>query len=68
VDGPRIQVAGRETIAVRHLTKRFGTLPLAALILNTSVSLVRKRLLFWDPGSRQAGAERIKSASGREAV
>ena len=30
-------------------------LAVVGLLLNTSVTLVRKRLLFWDPGSRRAG-------------
>jgi NitT/TauT family transport system permease protein len=30
-------------------------LSLVGLLLNMSVTMVRKRLLFWDPTSRQAG-------------
>jgi len=36
-------------------------LSVVGLVLNMSVTLVRKRLLFWDPASRQAGIRPDKS-------
>lgn len=35
-------------------------LSVVGLLLNTSVSLVRKRVLFWDAASRQSGARTDK--------
>ncbi len=64
--GPMVRGA---MISVRYLTKRVETsasavvalsdtdLSVAGLLLNMSVAMVRKRVLFWDPASRQ---ERVK--------
>jgi NitT/TauT family transport system permease protein len=43
-------------------------LSVVGLILNTAISLIRKRVLFWDPASRQAGASRLKPAARPEAI
>jgi len=43
-------------------------LSMVGLILNTSISMIRKRLLFWDPSSRQAGNVRLQPASKQEAL
>lgn len=43
-------------------------LSVVGLILNTSISMIRKRLLFWDPSSRQAGNVRLQPASRQEAL
>jgi NitT/TauT family transport system permease protein len=43
-------------------------LSVVGLLLNTCISLIRKRVLFWDPASRQAGAAQIKPAAGSEAI
>jgi NitT/TauT family transport system permease protein len=43
-------------------------LSVVGLILNTSISMIRKRLLFWDPSSRQAGNVRLQPTSKQEAL
>jgi NitT/TauT family transport system permease protein len=43
-------------------------LSVVGLLLNTSISLIRKRVLFWDPSSRQAGAARRLPAPQQEAA
>ncbi len=41
-------------------------LSVVGLVLNTCISLIRKRVLFWDPASRQAGTARLKPAAGQD--
>ena len=42
-------------------------LSVVGLLLNTSISLIRKRVLFWDASSREAGAAQIRAATKQEA-
>ena len=43
-------------------------LSVVGLLLNNSISAIRKRLLFWDPSSRQASNSGIRPATKQDAV
>jgi NitT/TauT family transport system permease protein len=42
-------------------------LSVVGLLLNSSISMIRKRLLFWDPSSRQAGNTQIRPVAKQDA-
>lgn len=43
-------------------------LSVVGLLLNSAITLIRKRVLFWDPASRQAGAVRRLPPARQEAM
>jgi NitT/TauT family transport system permease protein len=43
-------------------------LSVVGLLLNASIAMIRKRVLFWDPASRQAGAARLRAADKQDAA
>jgi NitT/TauT family transport system permease protein len=43
-------------------------LSVVGLLLNSSISAVRKRLLFWDPSSRQSANIQIRPVSNQESI